>query len=84
MESVWGLIRSGIIGLASIENTELYRIAALMTRYKDRPMDFAHATLVHLAERESIQAIFTVDQSDFAVYRLGGNRRFVVLPAERP
>ena len=33
----------------------------LMTRYQDRPMDFADATLVYLAERESIEIVFTVD-----------------------
>ena len=84
MESVWGLIRSGIIALASIENSELQGIAALMTRYKDRPMDFADATLVYLAARESIQAILTVDQTDFSVYRIGDKRRFHILPVERP
>jgi hypothetical protein len=28
-----------------------------MNRYKVHPMDFADATLVHLAERESIQVV---------------------------
>jgi hypothetical protein len=55
-----------------------------MNRYSDLPMDFADATLVHLASRESISTIFTVDQNDFAAYRIAGNRRFTILPAERP
>jgi predicted nucleic acid-binding protein len=84
VEAVWGLIRSGTIILASIENQELSRINSLMTRYRDRPMDFADATLVHLAERESIQVIFTVDQNDFATYRIAGRRRFQIIPVERP
>lgn len=84
MEAVWGLHRSGMIALAPVENSELLQIGALMTRYKDRPMDFADATLVYLAERESIQAILTVDQMDFAVYRIGGKGRFHILPVERP
>jgi len=84
MEAVWKLLRSGIIALVTIENSELAHINALMTRYKDRPMDFADATLVHLAERESIQAIFTVDQNDFAVYRIGDRKRFQILPVEHP
>jgi hypothetical protein len=29
--------------------------------YRDRPMDFADATLVHLAERESLITVFTID-----------------------
>ncbi len=70
--------------LASIDNQELSQINNLMNRYKDHPMDFADATLVHLAERESIQVVFTVDQNDFATYRIGGRRRFQVIPVERP
>lgn len=70
--------------LASIDNQELSRMNSLMTRYRDRPMDFADATLVHLAERESIQVIFTVDQNDFATYRIAGRRRFQIIPVERP
>jgi predicted nucleic acid-binding protein len=84
VDAVWGLIRSGTIMLACIDNQGLFQINNLMNRYKDRPMDFADATLVHLAERESIQVVFTVDQDDFATYRIGGRRRFQVIPVERP
>jgi hypothetical protein len=42
------------------------------------------ATLVHLANRESLNVILTVDQADFATYRLEGKRRFRVVPVERP
>jgi len=84
VDAVWGLIRSGTITLAALENPELSQISNLMNRYKDHPMDFADATLVHLAERESIQVVFTVDQNDFAAYRIGGRRRFQIIPLERP
>ena len=47
-------------------------------------MDFADATLVHLANRESLNVILTVDQDDFTTYRLEGKRRFRVLPMDRP
>jgi uncharacterized protein len=51
-----------------------------MLRYTDRPMDFADATLVHLAERESLTTVFTVDHDDFETYRIAGRRRFRVVP----
>jgi predicted nucleic acid-binding protein len=44
-------------------------------------MDFADATLVHLAARESLSVILTVDHNDFETYRIGGRKRFTVLPA---
>jgi predicted nucleic acid-binding protein len=55
-----------------------------MSRYADRPMDFADATLVHLAAGKSIETILTVDQTDFSVYRITGKRRFRVLSSRTP
>jgi predicted nucleic acid-binding protein len=46
-------------------------------------MDFADATLVYLAKRESLTTIFTVDFADFETYRIDGRRRFRVLPIKR-
>ena len=83
-EKVWGFVRSGAMVLGTIENAELPALHALMSRYADRPMDFADATLVHLANRESLSAILTVDQANFATYRLKRKKRFHVLPIERP
>lgn len=83
-ESAWKLLRAGIIVLATIEHSELQHIDVLMARYRDRPMDFADATLVYLAQRESLEVIFTVDQTDFSIYRIGGKRRFQIIPTRRP
>ncbi|MGA7237566.1 MAG: PIN domain-containing protein [Bryobacteraceae bacterium] len=84
VEAAWKFIRSGALALAAIEHSELPLLQALMSRYWDRPMDFADATLVHLAQRESLSTIFTVDHADFDTYRIDGRRRFRVLPAGRP
>src|SRR5208283_3610849 len=39
-ETTWQFLRSGIIMLASIQDSELHYIHTLMSRYADRPMDF--------------------------------------------
>ena len=83
-EAAWRLVRSGAIVLAAIEDSELSQMQALMSRYSDRPMDFADATLVYLAKREAVSTIFTVDHADFETYRIEGRRRFRVLPVSRP
>ena len=83
-ETTWQFLRSGAIVLGAMQHTELDHIHALMSRYADRPMDFADATLVYLAAREAIETIVTVDQTDFSVYRIGGKRRFRILPLDRP
>jgi len=84
METAWKFVRSGALVLGKIDHEELPLIHALMSRYWDRPMDFADATLVHLAKRESISAILTIDHADFAIYRIAGKRPFKVLPLGRP
>ncbi len=82
-DDAWRLIDSSAIVVATIDNHDLPGIHALMSRYADRPMDFADATLVHLARRESISNIFTIDHADFSTYRIEGKRRFRILPEVR-
>jgi len=84
METSWRFIRSGAIRLAVIEDIELPEIETLMSRYWDRPMDFADATLVYLARREGLSTVFTVDHADFKTYRIEGSKRFRIFPATRP
>ena len=76
---VWTLLHSGAIHMSTIHHTELPQVHALMNTYRDRPMDFADATLVHLAARESLTLILTVDHNDFETYRIG-HQRFDILP----
>lgn len=76
----WGFVRSGAVVTLPIDDGDLPALDALMERYSDRPMDFADATLVHLAQRESLTTVFTVDHDDFETYRIGGRRRFRIVP----
>ena len=84
MEAAWRFVRSGALVLGTIENAELQHVHGLMSRYWDRPMDFADGTLVYLAKREFLSVILTVDHADFATYRIEGKRQFRVLPANHP
>src|ERR1035437_6637256 len=84
MEAAWKFVRSGALVVGTIEHAELTHLHGLMSRYWDRPMDFADATLVYLAKRESLSVILTVDQADFVTYRIDGKRQFGVLPNKRP
>jgi len=84
VQKAWAFIRSGALSVAEIAHQELTALDALMRRYHDRPMDYADATLVHLAERESLTTVFTVDHDDFETYRINGRKRFRIVPARRP
>ncbi|MBV8773681.1 MAG: PIN domain-containing protein [Deltaproteobacteria bacterium] len=81
--TAWGFLRSGVITIAPIVDTDMSELETLMARYRDRPMDFAHATLVHLAHRESLTTILTIDHDDFETYRIGRRQRFRILPERR-
>ncbi|MCP4653998.1 MAG: type II toxin-antitoxin system VapC family toxin [bacterium] len=78
--AAWGFLRSGAVTVLPIGDGDLGELEALMEKYRDRPMDFADATLVHLARRESLVTVFTVDNDDFETYRIEGKRRFHVVP----
>jgi len=74
-------ILRGAFQLIPSSTKSLRRVAVLMEKYRNVPMDFADATLVHLARRESLSTIFTIDHDDFETYRIDGRRRFRVIPA---
>lgn len=82
-ERLWRFVRSGGLALKAMGDSDLPALHSLMARYADRPMDFADATLVHLAARESISVILTIDHDDFETYRIGGRKHFTILPARR-
>ena len=79
-EAVWELITQGAIDLLPLGAADIPRIRELMRKYADRPMDLADAALVRVGEREGIRRFFTTDREDFAVYRLHGNIRPVIVP----
>lgn len=81
LEKAWGFLRSGAVALLPLGDADVPDLERLMKRYADRPMDFADATLVHLAERESLSTIFTIDHDDFETYRIKGRARFRVVPS---
>ena len=81
VRAAWKFVRSGALTIAPLKDEELPLLDALMHQYRDRPMDFAEATLVRIAERESLTLILTIDHNDFETYRIQGRRRFRIVPA---
>jgi predicted nucleic acid-binding protein len=78
-KALWQLVLKQDLDVAAQPADAQRRIAKLMERYADRPMDLADATLVALAEERDEKRIFTLD-SDFDVYRIHGRARFECLP----
>lgn len=81
VEAAWRFVRSGAIIVLPITDVDMPDLDRLMKRYSDHPMDFADATLVRLAQRESLSTICTIDHNDFETYRIAGRRKFRVVPS---
>jgi predicted nucleic acid-binding protein len=66
----------GAFELFELEAGHLPRIATLMEKYRDLPMDLADASLVILAEESNDGRILSTDQRDFRTYRWKNRRPF--------
>ena len=56
------------------------RLAEMLRKYADRPMDLADASMMWAAEQTETLRIITADRSDFEIYRTKAGRSLEVLP----
>jgi uncharacterized protein len=68
------------IQLAPLDEGDLAGIAAFLAKYKALGIQLADAALAHLANREQIETIFTLDRRDFGVVRLSRGKRLRMIP----
>jgi predicted nucleic acid-binding protein len=73
-------ILRGAFQLVPSSHASLQRVAALMERYRNVPMDFADATLVALGEELDTDWVFTLDRRGFSTYRMNRRKPFRVIP----
>ncbi|MGQ0619624.1 MAG: type II toxin-antitoxin system VapC family toxin [Panacagrimonas sp.] len=62
-------LRDGPVEVLDMDAEDLPKIARLMHKYRDLPMDYADASLVLLAEHLGHGRILTTDRRDFRSYR---------------
>jgi predicted nucleic acid-binding protein len=75
---LWRLWSAGRLALHDLTSSEMQRMAALMQKYRDTPMDLADASLVAVAESLSMRQVFSLDR-DFYIYRLADGTAFEVI-----
>jgi predicted nucleic acid-binding protein len=80
IDPLFELLSSGALTIGFRVGDHLQDIRTLLKRYEDRPMSFADACLVRLAEINPGGQILTLD-SDFRIYRKHGNK---VIPMVEP
>ena len=82
-QAVFEMLERKAVRILSLDESDVPRMRELMVKYGNRPMDLADAALVRVAEREGLSTVFTVDRSDFGVYRLHGRKTIRVIPGTR-
>jgi predicted nucleic acid-binding protein len=66
--------------LLPLDEADLSGIAGILAKYQGLGIQLADASLVHLANREGIETIFTLDRRDFSVLRLARGKKLRVIP----
>jgi predicted nucleic acid-binding protein len=66
--------------LVPLGETDLPGIAAVLVKYEGLGIQLADASLVHLANREAIEIMFTLDRRDFGVLRLAHGKKLRLIP----
>lgn len=66
--------------LLPLDEADLSGIAVILAKYRGLRIQLADACLVHLANREGVETVFTLDRRDFGVLRLTRGKKFRVIP----
>lgn len=66
-----------------IRSPDIAEINAILERYQDQGFQLADAALMHLAERENADAVFTHDVRDFGVFRKRDGSALNLVPSAR-
>ena len=74
-QALMDFIVDGGMSIAYLDDQAVGRAFELMLQYRDRPMDFADASIVVTAEMLRIRKLFTLDRGDFASYRVKRGHR---------
>jgi uncharacterized protein len=75
-------IKDDAFAILEIQGAEIDAIDELFERYSDLSPQLADLALLHLAQRDGFDTVFTLDRRDFTVFRLKGNKRLRLLPED--
>lgn len=69
LEPLLALIEIGHVELLPLGRADVPGINRIRQTYNDQDLDLADLCLIHLAEREDIQHVFTLDRRHFGAFR---------------
>jgi uncharacterized protein len=78
------LVSENVVACPALDDQAANWIAERVVRYADLKPQLADLTLLHLADREQIATIFTLDRRDFLVFKTAANESFRLIPDPMP
>jgi len=73
-------VEAGFLELLPLTTEDAVPIAAILKKY--RRVQLADAALFHLAARDGLDMVFTLDQRDFSLFRLPKGKGLRILPTQ--
>lgn len=80
LETFYAAFDGGLFQILDISSSELPEIGKIQARYAKLGLQLADAALIHLARRESIDTVFTLDHRDFSIVRTRGRAVLNLIP----
>ena len=80
VQRLLGAVYDDLFRPLALDVNSVLAIAAFLRKYQDRGAELADVCLLHLAEREGIDTVFTLDRRDFTVYRIHDKRKLKLVP----
>jgi uncharacterized protein len=80
VDALLNQIEQGLLKPLELDPPAVPWMRTFLENYRDLRAQLADASICYLAERESIESIFTLDRRDFSVFRSRKNQPFRLLP----
>ena len=73
-------VQSGDFQLLRLASDDIAAVREILKKYADQTVDLADASLLYLADRESIDDVFTIDRHHFGVFRKKNGKPLRMIP----
>ena len=80
LQRLYSGVEMGFFRIAELAGSELSELAVLAKRFQTLRPQLADLSLLLIAEREKLEAVFTLDRRDFVVLQKKSRQKFVLLP----
>lgn len=78
--ALFSMIENGLLKIIELPQDSVSWLKQFNLKYHDIGAQIVDISLCYLAEILKIDVIFTLDQRDFSIYRIRGNKSLIIIP----